>query len=88
MCTNEFEFPIELLKNNVAKWNRWRLQNSLVIVNLQEVDLSRADLRRSNLTDANLSGTDLTNADLRWANLKDAKISETTQIDDKWRELF
>ena len=42
----------------------------------ERADLSGADLRRANLSEANLSRADLSGADLRIANLSEANLSE------------
>jgi uncharacterized protein YjbI with pentapeptide repeats len=48
------------------------------IVNLDNADLSDANLRLLNLSDADLSDADLSDADLSHATLEDADLSETT----------
>jgi len=80
---------LEILKQGVVVWNRWREENPDVISDLNNADLhgtvlSGAKLRNAlllgvNLTDADLSEAgvseaDLTNAYLRGANLSEADL--------------
>lgn len=82
---------LEILKQGVEVWNKWRKDNPKVKVDLTDAPLARAvlrsaDLRGANLTKANLSeveliqadirGADLTQADLRGANLEEANLRE------------
>jgi len=71
---------VALLKQGVAAWNKWRHENPDIRPNLNEANLSGADLRRAHLYRANLSGADLRRAhlygaDLRRAHLYEAKLS-------------
>ncbi|GBO54130.1 hypothetical protein APA_2078 [Pseudanabaena sp. lw0831] len=50
---------LAILKQGVASWNRWRLENPEIIPNL-----SGTNLRRANLREADLSGVNL-----RWSKL-------------------
>lgn len=61
---------VELLRRDVDAWNRWRVENPNATV-----DLSRADLSRTDMLLANLSGADLSGANLVLANLKGADLS-------------
>ncbi|OLP17167.1 hypothetical protein BST81_17610 [Leptolyngbya sp. 'hensonii'] len=68
-----------LLKQDVARWNRWRRDNPGVQVDLIGVDLSGlhlrwADLREASLLGAVLEQANLTGVDLRWADLTDANL--------------
>ena len=49
---------LNLLKQGVEVWNRWREQNPEI-----RPDLTQADLREANLGLANLSGADLRGAE-------------------------
>jgi hypothetical protein len=65
---------MEILKQGVEVWNRWREENPG-----EEIDLSGADLRRANLTgailsDSKLSGADLRETDLFYADLRGANF--------------
>jgi len=72
---------VQLITQGVNTWNKWRVDNPGVNINLSGADLNGLDLRGANLTGANLSGADLNNADfigadLNGANLKGANLSE------------
>jgi uncharacterized protein YjbI with pentapeptide repeats len=43
---------VAILKKGVDAWNAWRDQNGEVLVNLNDANLSRADLHGANLCDA------------------------------------
>jgi len=58
-----------LLRDGVAVWNRWRVDNPNV-----QPDLSGADLSGVHLSGANLIGTDLSGANLSNANLYHARL--------------
>jgi hypothetical protein len=70
---------LEVLKQGVAAWNKWRTENAGTEPDLAGSDLSKADLKGANLSEtdlrwadlnkANLSGANLNRADLRRANL-------------------
>jgi uncharacterized protein YjbI with pentapeptide repeats len=71
---------VEILKQGVDVWNRWREDNPEVEVDLRKADLSNsdltmADLRDTDLSRANLSGAGLNKADFRKANLRRADLS-------------
>jgi uncharacterized protein YjbI with pentapeptide repeats len=76
---------LEILKQGVEVWNKWRKENRGVVPDLQAVDLiganleraylSRARLSFANLSDASLSYASLNDADLHNANLSDADLS-------------
>ena len=57
---------LDILKQGVDEWNKWRGENSEI-----RPDLFGADLRGANLDGANLRG-----ADLRGAHLYEAKVSD------------
>jgi uncharacterized protein YjbI with pentapeptide repeats len=62
---------VEMLKQGVQVWNKWRAGNLGF-----QVDLFGADLSGANLREANLSGADLRQADLWKADLWKADLSE------------
>jgi len=81
---------VEILKQGVEVWNKWRMRNPdvkpdlsganlsdalLSWANLRGADLSRANLIGAVLFRANLSGADLSWADLREAGLNGAHLS-------------
>ena len=73
---------LEVIKQGVAAWNKWRVDNpaeepdlagaNLSKTDLKEANLRETDLRWANLTSANLSSAFLNRADLRRANLSQA----------------
>jgi uncharacterized protein YjbI with pentapeptide repeats len=82
---------LEILKQGVQTWNRWRDENpgnepdlagaKLSSADLRQVNLRETDLRWADLSGANLSDANLNRADLRRANLSHtifhlAKLSE------------
>jgi uncharacterized protein YjbI with pentapeptide repeats len=62
---------LELLRQGVDGWNRWRQDNMQI-----EPDLSHASLYGLNLTKANLDGANLSRTDLRRAQLHRAKLKK------------
>ena len=72
---------LEILKQGVEQWNRWRKEHwrvdpDLSGVNLAGADLREADLREADLSGVNLAGADLVEADLRGADLGRAILAE------------
>jgi hypothetical protein len=80
---------LKILRQEVAVWNKWRMENSWIIpdlegadlrgVNLSGADLSRANLSAAGLTGGSLAGaillaTNLSVADLRGVNLRGANL--------------
>jgi len=82
---------VGLLKQSIANWNAWRRENSGIVPDLIEANLSMAnlvgvDLSVANLSVSILSGADLSNADLsgaglRGADLKGAKLCKANLVD-------
>jgi uncharacterized protein YjbI with pentapeptide repeats len=78
------ETHLEILKQSVEVWNRWREENrdtrpdlsgaDLSGADLHEADLSEATLFMANLREANLHGAKLHGADLRGAELSEANL--------------
>jgi uncharacterized protein YjbI with pentapeptide repeats len=74
------EEHLEILRQGVEVWYRWREKNPDVLpdlsgANLYEANLRGADLSRSDLTEAILIETDLSGADLMEADLSGADLS-------------
>jgi uncharacterized protein YjbI with pentapeptide repeats len=67
MADNE---QLVILARGAAAWNKWRLENPDVAV-----DLEGANLKQMNLENANLSSADLKNANLTFANFKKANFA-------------
>ena len=72
---------LAILKQGVEIWNKWRVDNLDVDIDLIEADLmganlSEANLSRASLMEAHLPGADLHGADLSEAKLYGADLSE------------
>src|SRR5271157_4164134 len=67
---------LEILKQGVEQWNRWREEHLHLKPDLRDADLPKANLSGADLRWANLIGADLRKADLSWANLPRADLSE------------
>lgn len=70
---------LEILKQGVEAWNKWRDENMGIDVDLKEAylwetNLSQANLCRANLNGASLWDTNLSRANLREANLREASL--------------
>lgn len=61
---------VERLKYSVEDWNKWRREHPEV-----RLDLSGADLSRTNFSSADLSGTDLSSANFSGTTLDGANLS-------------
>src|SRR4051794_17585534 len=68
------EEHVDLLKQGVEVWNKWRQKNPDVKADLHDADLSGADLDRANLGGANLGGANLRRANLNGADLRRANL--------------
>lgn len=68
---------LEMIRNGVEGWNKWRKENSEVITDLSEADLKRTVLSGTNLIGTNLYGANLFQANLFEANLSRANLSDT-----------
>ena len=89
---------LEVIKQGVAAWNKWRADNTgtepdLAGTNLSKTDLKNAnlsetDLRWADLTWANLSGSNLNRADLRRANLSRAVFSTANLSEANLSETY
>jgi len=71
---------LEILKQGVEVWNRWRTESldilpDLKVASLRGLDLSGANFKRAELTGADLSNAHLIDADLSEANLIRAILS-------------
>lgn len=73
---------LELLKQGVEQWNKWREQHSeiqpdLSGANLRNADLCSVDLKNAILIDADLSSANLMGADLSYTNLNRTYLNHT-----------
>ncbi len=60
---------LELLKQGVTIWNKWRKSNPEIMPDLSNANLRGANLRKFNLTRVNLAEADLSKAELREARI-------------------
>jgi len=72
---------LDILKQGVDEWNRWRKEYYDLIPDLSQADLSganlaRVDLSRTNLNNANLNNANLVEATLELTELVNAQLSE------------
>ena len=72
MANNE---QLEILSKGVEFWNKWRMDNPQISIDLQEAHLYGADLRGVNLAGANLLLADLRKAILTEASLFEAELT-------------
>ena len=77
------EEHLNILKQGVEVWNKWREDNPTVVPDLSlailvEAHLGGACLDGADLTEANLIDADFRNADLTDANLSGAKLKGAT----------
>ncbi len=63
---------VEILKQGVEVWNKWRVGNSNVTIDLSGVDLTSINLRYANLIGANFREANLQGTDLSGARLNEA----------------
>jgi len=73
---------LDILKQGVEIWNKWRvnflgIEPDMIGVDLSRTDLSKANLSRTNLSKANLRSSRLFEANLSDANLSEADLSST-----------
>jgi hypothetical protein len=83
---------LEILKQGVKAWNKWRLEHQdvrpdLSDANLDSANLNFADLINANLSDANLIGANLSRADLSGADFTGAVLAYTTFADNDFSEV-
>src|SRR5205823_416025 len=76
---------LDILKQGVEVWNKWREEHPDIQPDLNSVELSRTDLSRANfagayLVEADLSKTTLVEANLSGAILFSVDLSEATLV--------
>mgnify|MGYP001045793614 CR=1 FL=1 len=71
---------LEILKQGVEVWNRWREENPKVRPDLRGADLQEADLGQVDLTYANLTGANLSRAKLAAAILRSCDLTGANLI--------
>lgn len=67
-------WQVRRLKNGTNQWNRWRVKNPYIEIDLREADLSNTNLTGANLSEANLREANLMGASLSEANLREANL--------------
>jgi len=67
---------LDILRQGVEVWNKWREENPSIQPNLHEADIGNAYLR-----EANLNGADFSKANLREANFNRAALAEANFTD-------
>ena len=72
---------LEILKQGVKIWNKWRVENPAVEIDLSGSDLYGADLSSADLNGANLERAFLEKANLVKADLMKANLSQANLID-------
>lgn len=65
---------LEILKQGVAIWNKWRKENPGAEIDLSKTSLKGRFLQKVMLRGANLSETDFSEASLAWADLSEANL--------------
>jgi uncharacterized protein YjbI with pentapeptide repeats len=71
------EEHLEILKQGVEEWNRWREENPTITPNLNEADFRGVNLRKAFFGIATLDQADFSKADLRGASFRGAILTET-----------
>jgi hypothetical protein len=76
---------LEILNRGVERWNTWRNEHRSVLPNLSKADLRKADLSGARLngvdfSEADLTGADLSEADLIRADLAGARLHRANLI--------
>ena len=69
---------LDILKEGVSAWNRWREENLSTRPDLSSTSLSHQDLRGANFRRCRLAETHLNNSDLSGANLTRANLSRAS----------
>lgn len=66
---------LEILREGVEAWNRWRQDRPASDIDLTGANLSKMELQGVNFSSGLLDPVDLSGADLTWANLTGADLS-------------
>ena len=79
------EKHLNLLRQGVATWNRWRQENPEILPDLSWASLIGSNLEHANLAEADLYGADflgshLNCVDFSWANLYRANLYKTQLV--------
>jgi uncharacterized protein YjbI with pentapeptide repeats len=81
---------VDLVRDQVGRWNDWRRKNSRILPDFAGADLSERNLAGANLAKADLTGARLSGANLSGANLSRAKLfrADLSQADLSRATLF
>jgi len=82
------EEQLEILKQGVEVWNKWRDENVGVVVDLSRAKLNNLNLHKANLGKANLIQADLKGADLSEAILWDANLGGAKLYDTNLNSAY
>jgi len=79
---------LNLLRQGVELWNKWRIENPRILIDLRGAELNDTDLKGANLTHSDLeaarfSGADLTGANLWYAELTNTHFEEARLVSAK-----
>jgi len=74
------ETHVEILKQGIECWNRWRRENPSIVPNLAKARLPYLSASCANFSHANLTKAVLSEADLRGANLRGSNLRRATLI--------
>ena len=74
------EEHVNLLKDGVDAWNKWRKEHPDTRPDLTGANLTGANLTGASLSGADLSGAFLLTTDLREADLRGADLSKATLL--------
>lgn len=66
---------LEILKQDVEAWNKWRRWNPDIVFDLSGANLTKSNLERADFSRMNLSGVDFQDANLTRANFSGSNLS-------------
>ena len=66
---------LDIVKQGPKSWNKWCQENISTHIDLSNADLSRSDFRHADLNRADLTSTNFQGADLSYANLRGVDLS-------------
>ncbi len=68
---------LNILRQGVELWNKWRVENPSTLIDLRGAELKDTDLKGANLSHSDLDGARFSGADLTGANLWYAELTNT-----------
>ena len=78
---------LEILKQGVKMWNKWRLKHGNVVPKLLVADLHNADPRGANLREATLVAVNFSYTNLNGADFTSVRLVNTTFADNDLSEV-